>query len=102
MSVASTKPLQSTNGTPSSITSGAPSSQSTTTNGRNSTAGKKKTETPAVDPVSMYESVRSRIAALEEEEGLEEEEDNRMGEVSFTNLFPKVKDMHCLLELTND
>lgn len=50
-----------------------------TTNGRG--AKKKTAEPPAVDPVSMYESVRSRIAALEEEEGLEEEEDNRMGKV---------------------
>lgn len=53
---------------------------STLTNGRG--AKKKPAEPPAVDPVSMYESVRSRIAALEEEEGLEEEEDSRMGKVA--------------------
>ncbi|KAF9511465.1 hypothetical protein BS47DRAFT_1330944 [Hydnum rufescens UP504] len=47
-------------------------------NGR--TSGKKKTVDPTPDPVTMYESVRSRIAALEEEEGLEEEEDRKMAE----------------------
>ncbi|KAF8640606.1 hypothetical protein AX17_000267 [Amanita inopinata Kibby_2008] len=43
--------------------------------------GKKRTEPPPpVDPATMYESVRSRIAALEEEEVLEEEEERRFAE----------------------
>ncbi|KAJ7040309.1 hypothetical protein C8F04DRAFT_1083138 [Mycena alexandri] len=41
--------------------------------------GKKKTDTP-VDPATMYESLKSRIAALEEEEVLEEEEERRFAE----------------------
>lgn len=41
--------------------------------------GKKKNDIP-VDPVTMYESVKNRIAALEEEEGIEEEEERRFGE----------------------
>ncbi|KAF8314438.1 hypothetical protein DL93DRAFT_2058080 [Clavulina sp. PMI_390] len=49
------------------------------TNGRTTTGKKKQQDTP-IDPVTMYESVRSRIAALEEEEGIEEEEDSRMAE----------------------
>jgi hypothetical protein len=41
--------------------------------------GKKKNDTP-VDPATMYESLKSRIAALEEEEVLEEEEERKFGE----------------------
>ncbi|KAK7465450.1 hypothetical protein VKT23_005428 [Stygiomarasmius scandens] len=41
--------------------------------------GKKKNETP-VDPATMYESLKNRIAALEEEEVLEEEEERRFAE----------------------
>ncbi|KAJ7109904.1 hypothetical protein C8R44DRAFT_833492 [Mycena epipterygia] len=41
--------------------------------------GKKKNDTP-VDPATMYESLKSRIAALEEEEVLEEEEERRFAE----------------------
>ncbi|KAF8346970.1 hypothetical protein F5887DRAFT_882756 [Amanita rubescens] len=45
------------------------------------TKGKKRTDPPPpVDPATMYESVRSRIAALEEEEVLEEEEERRFAE----------------------
>jgi hypothetical protein len=40
--------------------------------------GKKKNDTP-VDPATMYESLKSRIAALEEEEVLEEEEERTFG-----------------------
>ncbi|KAF5388576.1 hypothetical protein D9757_004705 [Collybiopsis confluens] len=40
---------------------------------------KKKPDAP-VDPVTMYESLKSRIAALEEEEVLEEEEERRFAE----------------------
>ena len=44
------------------------------------TKGKKRTDPPPpVDPATMYESVRNRIAALEEEEVLEEEEERRFG-----------------------
>jgi len=43
------------------------------------TKGKKKNDTP-VDPAAMYESLKNRIAALEEEEVLEEEEERRFGE----------------------
>jgi len=42
-------------------------------------ATKKKRNEPPVDPVTMYESVKNRIAALEEEEVLEEEEERRFG-----------------------
>ncbi|EGN93091.1 hypothetical protein SERLA73DRAFT_126821 [Serpula lacrymans var. lacrymans S7.3] len=41
--------------------------------------GKKKNE-PPVDPAAMYESLKSRIAALEEEEVLEEEEERKFAE----------------------
>lgn len=40
--------------------------------------GKKKPE-PPVDPAAMYESLKNRIAALEEEEVIEEEEEKRFG-----------------------
>jgi hypothetical protein len=40
--------------------------------------GKKKNDVP-VDPATMYESLKNRIAALEEEEVLEEEEERRYG-----------------------
>ena len=39
---------------------------------------KKKNDAP-VDPAAMYESLKNRIAALEEEEVLEEEEEKRFG-----------------------
>lgn len=39
---------------------------------------KKKSDAP-VDPAAMYESLKNRIAALEEEEVLEEEEERRFG-----------------------
>ena len=40
---------------------------------------KKKTEPAPVDPAVMYESLKNRIAALEEEETHEEEEERRFG-----------------------
>jgi hypothetical protein len=43
--------------------------------------GKKKNDAP-VDPAAMYESLKNRIAALEEEEVLEEEEEKRFGELN--------------------
>ena len=49
----------------------------TTANGA-AAKGKKKAE--ALDPATMYESVRNRIAALEEEEVHGEEEERRIGE----------------------
>lgn len=42
------------------------------------TKGKKRNDTP-IDPATMYESLKNRIAALEEEEVLEEEEERRFG-----------------------
>ncbi|THH17368.1 hypothetical protein EW146_g3418 [Bondarzewia mesenterica] len=42
--------------------------------------GKKKNEPAPVDPATMYESLKNRIAALEEEEVLEEEEERRFAE----------------------
>ena len=47
------------------------------TNTTGSQKGKKKAE--SVDPAAMYETVRSRIAALEEEEVHGEEEERRIG-----------------------
>lgn len=44
---------------------------------------KKKSEPAPVDPAVMYESLKNRIAALEEEETHEEEEERRFG-TSFT------------------
>jgi hypothetical protein len=46
--------------------------------------GRKKTETP-VDPAAMYESLKNRIAALEEEEVIEEEEERQFGEWNLCN-----------------
>jgi hypothetical protein len=40
--------------------------------------GKKRNDVP-VDPATMYESLKNRIAALEEEEVIEEEEERRYG-----------------------
>jgi hypothetical protein len=40
--------------------------------------GKKRNEV-SIDPAAMYESLKNRIAALEEEEVLEEEEERRFG-----------------------
>ena len=49
-----------------------------TTNGQNPKNRKKADPTP-VDPAVMYESLKSRIAALEEEETHEEEEERKFG-----------------------
>lgn len=48
-------------------------------------AQKKKSD--AVDPVAMYETVRNRIAALEEEEVHGEEEERRIGALFTWSLF---------------
>ncbi|KAH7930930.1 hypothetical protein BV22DRAFT_17641 [Leucogyrophana mollusca] len=58
-----------------------PAHPSTAVNGTHAhnQKGKKKNDTP-VDPATMYESLKSRIAALEEEEVLEEEEERRFAE----------------------
>ncbi|KAF8808107.1 hypothetical protein BYT27DRAFT_7211700 [Phlegmacium glaucopus] len=45
--------------------------------------GKKRNDAP-MDPATMYESLKNRIAALEEEEVLEEEEERRYACFSFT------------------
>ena len=57
-----------------------PHSNNTVVNGTytHNQKGKKKNDTP-VDPAAMYESLKSRIAALEEEEVLEEEEEKIFG-----------------------
>jgi hypothetical protein len=47
-------------------------------NGHQPQKGKKKNDVP-VDPATMYESLKNRIAALEEEEVLEEEEERQYG-----------------------
>ena len=54
----------------------------TTTNGTHAPApkGKKKPADQPVDPSQMYETLKNRIAALEEEEVHEEEEERRFGE----------------------
>ncbi|KAH7104956.1 hypothetical protein BKA62DRAFT_691227 [Auriculariales sp. MPI-PUGE-AT-0066] len=59
-----------------------PAAPSGATNGTvNGTgSGKGKKEAAALDPVSMYESVKNRIAALEEEEVHDEEEARRVVE----------------------
>lgn len=44
--------------------------------------GKKRNDVP-IDPATMYESLKNRIAALEEEEVLEEEEEKRYGAHNF-------------------
>lgn len=51
-------------------------------NGSHQQTGKKKADTP-IDPVTMYESLKNRIAALEEDEQIEEEEERRYGDVHF-------------------
>jgi len=48
--------------------------------------GKKRNDAP-IDPATMYESLKNRIAALEEEEVLEEEEERRIGK--FANALRK-------------
>ncbi|KIK07268.1 hypothetical protein K443DRAFT_201097 [Laccaria amethystina LaAM-08-1] len=52
-----------------------------TVNGHHSqtTKGKKRNDAP-VDPATMYESLKNRIAALEEEEVIEEEEERKFAE----------------------
>jgi hypothetical protein len=50
-------------------------------NGAHPPPSKSKKKEPApVDPAAMYETLKNRIAALEEEEVLEEEEEKRFGE----------------------
>ena len=48
-------------------------------NGSHNQKGKKKSEQP-VDPAAMYESLKNRIAALEEEEVIADEEERRISE----------------------
>lgn len=43
--------------------------------------GKKKGEPVPVDPAAMVESLKNRIAALEEDKVIEEEEEKRFGEI---------------------
>ncbi|KAF9015699.1 hypothetical protein BDQ17DRAFT_1341500 [Cyathus striatus] len=52
----------------------------TQVNGHQPSKAKKKNDPAPVDPATMYESLKNRIAALEEEEVLEEEEERRFAE----------------------
>jgi len=64
--------------------------QMPTANGHSTQKGKKRNDVP-VDPATMYESLKNRIAALEEEEVLEEEEERRFGthtDLSISRGFP--------------
>ncbi|KAG6332538.1 hypothetical protein ID866_6549 [Astraeus odoratus] len=54
-------------------------------NHSNSQKPKKKNDAP-VDPAMMYESLKNRIAALEEEEVLEEEEERRFAEEAMKSV----------------
>jgi|ERR1700722_224743 hypothetical protein len=56
-----------------------PNATRTNLNGAHPPKNKKKDPAP-VDPAAMYESLKNRIAALEEEEVLEEEEERKFGE----------------------
>ncbi|KAL0951608.1 hypothetical protein HGRIS_008288 [Hohenbuehelia grisea] len=60
----------------------APAHTHTTVNGAHpqTPKGKKKASDAPVDPAAMYESLRNRIAALEEEETMEGEEERRYTE----------------------
>lgn len=49
--------------------------------------GKKRNDAP-IDPATMYESLKNRIAALEEEEVLEEEEERRFGRCRLNDAMP--------------
>ncbi|KAH9486280.1 Small ubiquitin-related modifier 1 [Psilocybe cubensis] len=62
----------------------APPNQTNNVNGHHpppaqTSKGKKRNDVP-IDPATMYESLKNRIAALEEEEVLEEEEERRFAE----------------------
>ena len=57
-------------------------------NGHHAQKGKKRNDVP-VDPATMYESLKNRIAALEEEEVLEEEEERRYGIHRLITLCPR-------------
>ena len=69
-------PLLPNHASPPSMNRAAPP----TTNGTypHTSKGKKKNDA-SVDPAAMYESLKNRIAALEEEEVLEEEEERLFG-----------------------
>ncbi|KAG6889980.1 hypothetical protein C0995_012940 [Termitomyces sp. Mi166 len=65
---------------PATNRSNPPHNHTPGTNGHQHTQkGKKKNDAP-LDPATMYESLKNRIAALEEEEVLEEEEERRFTE----------------------
>jgi hypothetical protein len=67
-----TRPTQHTNAQP-------PSNRGQPLPNAQHTKNKKKTEPAPVDPAVMYESLKNRIAALEEEETHEEEEERKLG-----------------------
>ncbi|RDB29407.1 hypothetical protein Hypma_015850 [Hypsizygus marmoreus] len=74
-------PPNHTNAPPQASRPNQPHSHTPGTNGHHHHApkGKKRNDVP-VDPATMYESLKNRIAALEEEEVLEEEEERRFAE----------------------
>ncbi|KAI6136379.1 hypothetical protein F5141DRAFT_24396 [Pisolithus sp. B1] len=65
--------------------SAVPSTTSVNGNHPNSQKSKKKNDAP-LDPAVMYESLKNRIAALEEEEVLEEEEERRFTEEALKSV----------------
>jgi hypothetical protein len=65
---------------PNSARPSAPVSNHTHSHINGHTAKARKKNDAPVDPATMYESLKNRIAALEEEEVLEEEEERRFGQ----------------------
>ncbi|KAI6031450.1 hypothetical protein BKA83DRAFT_6300 [Pisolithus microcarpus] len=65
--------------------SAVPSTATVNGNHPNSQKSKKKSDVP-LDPAVMYESLKNRIAALEEEEVLEEEEERRFTEEALKSV----------------
>ena len=64
----------------------SPNRSQPTPNGQNQKNKKKADPTP-VDPAAMYESLKNRIAALEQEETHEEEEERKFGTSSATPML---------------
>lgn len=75
-------PPSSANSAPPLSSNSPSSSHHPAVNGIHSQRGKKKPE--PVDPATMYENLKSRIAALEEEEEHGEEEQRKIGESATT------------------
>jgi hypothetical protein len=56
----------------------------------NGTQKPKKRNDAPVDPAAMYESLKNRIAALEEEEVIEEEEERQFSAFQLTPIFQTI------------